>query len=576
MSEQTRQIDTYIGEDGNPTAHVTMSPTSNLMRCHVEAPPDRAIPIVFLPGIMGSPLIATGNSARLIGDENVWAWFPDDSLGWVAGITKWSSYSSLSPAQRKRLLNPHETRPLEVTDQAHRKTVEKAVQSSIPVEEAFRRGWGTVLLDSYGEILKFLETRLSNIITPRGEPSSGTAGRAIPSRALPWGEYQGTYTPLDKQAFQAAAEFRYPVFAVGYNWLRSNEDAAEYLYDRTQAILSYCKKDLRLTCNHGVILLTHSMGGLVARRFAQQHPEMVQGIVHSVQPSVGAATAYRRVRAGWEDFKGAVGLGDNGKKIMPIFANAAGPLELLPTQSYGTGWLRAQSNSGEPIFQLPLVNPYDEIYLETRAWWRLMDPLWVDPVDTDAPPGTPRPSIARGWENYSSNIELARKFHGELGNYYHPNTYVTYGGDDGKKAFSTVTWRFSQNTISSAIPGRAATAGPMLSKAHALDLHLKFDNYKGRVTMINSQSEKAMINQYGAGVVHDTLNDAHMADLQDADQAGDSTVPLNSAKHAADNARFAVKMKGYGHQDSFKDERVKEVTLYALLRIGSTAQKLSF
>ncbi|MNY41700.1 hypothetical protein D3C86_1765360 [compost metagenome] len=92
--------------------------------------------------------------------------------------------------------------------------------------------------------------------------------------------------------------------------------------------------------------------------------------------------------------------------------------------------------------------------------------------------------------------------------------------------------------------------------------------------MIDSHSRISRIKQYGIDVEHDTFNDRHMADLQVADQAGDSTVPLHSAQHGTDKARFAVKMKGYGHQDSFKDERVKEVTLYALLRIGATAQKL--
>ncbi|MNQ92643.1 Alpha/beta hydrolase family protein [compost metagenome] len=361
---------------------------------------------------------------------------------------------------------------------------------------------------------------------------------------------------------------------MGYNWLRSSESSADHLYDRINAILSYCKESLSLACDYGVILLTHSMGGLVARRFAQQYPELVQGIVHSVQPSVGAATAYRRVRAGWEDFLGALGLGGTGKKIMPIFANAAGPLELLPNRRYGAGWLRAESNHGDSLFQLPAANPYSEIYLETQAWWRLMDPLWIDPADDDPPRGTPGPSVALAWKNYKKKVEDAESFHDKLGDYYHPNTYATYGGDEGKRAFNTITWCFTQNIAPSSIAGRRATAGPQLSGVEALSLRLTSENYEGRVMMIDSHSRISRIKQYGIDVEHDTFNDRHMADLQVADQAGDSTVPLHSAQHGTDKARFAVKMKGYGHQDSFKDERVKEVTLYALLRIGATAQKL--
>lgn len=60
MSEPTRPVPTQIGPDGNVTARVTMSPTANNVRAEVHAPPDHAIPIIFVPGIMGSPLLATG------------------------------------------------------------------------------------------------------------------------------------------------------------------------------------------------------------------------------------------------------------------------------------------------------------------------------------------------------------------------------------------------------------------------------------------------------------------------------------------------------------------------------------
>ncbi|MBN0189373.1 alpha/beta hydrolase, partial [Pseudomonas aeruginosa] len=114
------------------------------------------------------------------------------------------------------------------------------------------------------------------------------------------------------------------------------------------------------------------------------YPALIQGVVHGVQPAVGAGTAYRRVRAGWEDFAGSIGLGGTGKKIMPVFANAAGPLELLPNHRYGAGWLRITCE-GRVVAQLPearvgQADPYMQIYMEPRAWWRLVDPLWIDPA----------------------------------------------------------------------------------------------------------------------------------------------------------------------------------------------------
>src|SRR4051812_6269596 len=57
-------------------------------------------------------------------------------------------------------------------------------------------------------------------------------------------------------------------------------------------------------CNQ-VIVVTHSMGGLVGR--ALVHPDYgnlqdkVLGIVHGVMPAIGAPAAYKRMRAGFED-----------------------------------------------------------------------------------------------------------------------------------------------------------------------------------------------------------------------------------------------------------------------------------
>lgn len=121
------------------------------------------------------------------------------------------------------------------------------------------------------------------------------------------------YQVLTKEMLREAAEFRYPVYAVGYNWLQTNGKAADYLAGKIEAIIDRCRKELRVKCDHGVILVTHSMGGLVGRMCAKRYPALIQGVVHGVQPAVGAGTAYRRVRAGWEDFAGSIGLGGTGK-----------------------------------------------------------------------------------------------------------------------------------------------------------------------------------------------------------------------------------------------------------------------
>lgn len=567
MSDPTKPVPTHINDDGHIVARVTMTPISNKVRAEVDAPPDQAIPIVFVPGIMGSPLLATGNNIGLV-QEKPWAWFPD-SYGWVVGL--FDSYRTLSPAQRKTLLDPENTRALSQPEDADLETITEYC-SAITTQEAQARGWGSVMLRSYGEILNFLEMQLRFILTPQRLPYPGTQG-AIPRKISDWGEVQG-YSSLTTDELQAASEFRYPVYAVGYNWLQSNDQAANYLAGKIREILDRCRNRLNVECRHGVILVTHSMGGLVARMCAKRHPELIQGIVHGVQPAIGAGTAYRRVRAGWEDMGGSIGLGGTGKKIIPVFANSAGALELLPNQRYGAGWLRVNCNGSE-LFRLPVMkqgiaNPYEQIYLKHLTWWRLIDPIWINPVN--------RPSVetvTEGWTNYQKKIALAEKFHLELNDYYHPNSFVHYGADDSHKAFHTITWKLNTGIIPSYKRELPATRAPAPSAAHALALRLTSENHEGRVWMINDISEDQLISQHGIGIIRNTFGDKLSADLQGQDQAGDGTVPAHAAEDAAQYAKFAARMTGYDHQNSYKKRNVQNLTLYSILRIGATAEELA-
>ncbi|QGZ28872.1 alpha/beta fold hydrolase [Stutzerimonas stutzeri] len=559
MSEPTRPVPWEIGPDGRTQARITLSRKENKVRAEIEVPPHQAIPVVFVPGIMGSPLLATGENAQVLGDDNRWSWFPDRTM-WL--IAPKNGYRKLSPAERKTLLNPLETRPLTNPADADREIVTEHSRA-LHAEEALNRGWGSVMLSAYGDLLNFLEMQLRYICTPQGGPYPGIQG-AMPADITRWGEMQG-YEALRPETLRAAAEFRYPVYAVGYNWLRSNRDAADYLAERIRTIIQRCES-LGMPCRHGVILVTHSMGGLVARLCAKRYPALVQGIVHGVQPAIGAATAYRRVRAGWEDMIGAIGLGGTGRKIMPVFANAPGALELLPNQRYGAGWLRVVSD-GKEVLSLPTeasgADPYSQIYLQKDAWWRLMDPEWIDPEPSD----NPRPSITDAWGSYTNNIMLAKKFHLELGDYYHPNSYVHYGADESQQAFHRITWKLQMGSIPSHLSGWPGTPAPPLPHDHIQTLRLTDDNHQGRVWMLNEQ-----IDQHGSVVTYDIMNGRCFAVLAGQDQAGDGTVPAHAAEDAARNAVFSARMSGYDHQGSYADRNVQNLTLYSILRIGATAQ----
>jgi hypothetical protein len=147
----------------------------------------------------------------------------------------------------------------------------------------------------------------------------------------------------------ARARFRMPVYACGYNWLDSNIEAAKRLRQRIVDVIKENSHE-HSRCSQ-VILVTHSMGGLVARACQQLDgmQEAIAGIVHGVMPSVGAAVAYRRCKIGMadEDPAAAMVIGRTGQEVTAVFAQAPGALQLLPARQYRSGW---------PLLTARLVN----------------------------------------------------------------------------------------------------------------------------------------------------------------------------------------------------------------------------
>jgi PGAP1-like protein len=78
------------------------------------------------------------------------------------------------------------------------------------------------------------------------------------------------------------SKFWMPVYAVGYNWLASNSVAAERLQGEINRITQHYNQG-QFSCKQ-VVLVTHSMGGLVARACAQLPgmAETIVGVVHGV------------------------------------------------------------------------------------------------------------------------------------------------------------------------------------------------------------------------------------------------------------------------------------------------------
>jgi pimeloyl-ACP methyl ester carboxylesterase len=556
MSEEKKNIlHMMYDKDGYPTWQTQLSPEENKIRATVIVPPDHVMPVVFIPGIMGSNLKFIKPLDWFNGGSNI-AWRPDAS--WFTGKT----FGNLNPAQRRMVLNPENTvidESGEIPDSILRffKNVSPNVQANWKSEFA-RRGWGSVYLNSYGEILCNLEWNLNHIydfdqkVTDQGHALSSYWQKDIlgveaatnhygEAKQHPWGEIKSKegyeFLNLSDLKEKVGDKYWFPVHAAGYNWLHSNEDAGKDIAKRINEIITHYQ-NLKFDCKK-VIIVTHSMGGLAAR--AACHPKMgqleklklVAGVVHGEQPALGAAAAYKRMHAGFEGLPWiARALGWSGKEVTAVLANARGGLELLPTKRYPAGWLRVQAE-GRDLMQLPKSDPYEEIYRKRNEWWRLMNPEWIEP-STQPPPKNELDNI---WKEYLKRLKLVEKFHDDLGDYYHDVTHTHYGADFENQAWTNFTWKLDKGFRKDEVTTDAPTAEFVETDALGvitIRSHFLYSEYK----------------------------------MSKPDLPGDGTVPAVSGADTAIKAKFAAKMTGFDHQGSYANKAVKDVTTYSVARIA--------
>jgi len=542
--------------------------------------PKRVLPIFFLPGIMGSNLrMSAQRQQELHQDDNV-AWRPD-----ILGPTNISGAANDSRAGRQLRLDPLQTTvdvydpsgPSEVSGDKRHGNVEldKNFQSPLlmedsctatsqrtAVQKARARGWGEVFFKSYGELLQYLESRLNNTFSEgklRQEwrdvvginPRLWSPDPALPQQAL-----------TEDELKKVVSGCWFAVYAFGYNWLQSNGDSAKIIARRINKVIDDFNQS-GYECNQ-VIVVTHSMGGLVGR--ALVHPkygnlqDKVLGIVHGVMPAIGAPAAYKRMKAGFEDpgmmhgpqeSLAAKVAGNYGDEVTAVLANAPGGLQLLPTEAYGNGWLRVKHN-GRDLEALPKQgDPYNEIYKLRGKWYALFREDWINPS------GLPPRHGGGTFQRTCLYLDKARIFHNTILDTFHPNSYAHYGVDPERRSFGEVVWEISKNC--------ADPSGwedwPIIS-----------DTRQGKVELVRwnwDHPDKAFAPRVGAAVPNSIY-----ATLHPASAPGDQTVPAQSADHQLKSGKFrgVFRQFGYEHQSSCKDPRAVASTLYSIVRIAQKAK----
>ncbi|KFC63521.1 triacylglycerol lipase [Massilia sp. LC238] len=574
MREPTRPLPPLVPlSHGGWEVNSFMSSADYTIRGLGLVPPNKIVPVIVVPGIMGTNLRAKQKPrlGRVEDERNKMVkpgqptWRPPN--GELEGFNASRVWDRYTPQQRQLLLDPA---TLEV-DPTGPVIIPDAEDGYVLTERELReRGWGEVYADSYGGLLYGLQTRLNQTF---GFDEQGKKRfvkqhwkdvmACDPQR---WGLRQ--FASLTEDHLVKHAQHYFPVYAFGYCWLHDCKSSAELLEKRILEIIDSWKKAKR-QCSK-VILVTHSMGGLVARACAKRIPDKIAGVIHGVMPALGAPVAYRRIASGTESstpnnlplkkFEGsrtAMILGSSTSKTTPVLATSPGALELLPNHLYPQPWLHVRvirfvggvqgtnhtGKTGVSGYQTKpydalsfpnanLQNPYD-LYRDMKSWFRLINPDLADPAGKYSQTEKGVRQVIR------AAIGAAESFHKILDDYYHPNTYAFYGDDRSQLSYGQVRWvAIQQAGSTTALTPANLTAGQYIGET---------DTGQRRVLV-------------------DGKNELRFApDQQDA--RGDGTVPHQSGAGPAGKVKQVFATEGYDHQESYNNEHMLMLTLRLLTKI---------
>ncbi|WP_418116084.1 hypothetical protein ABL840_32240 [Variovorax sp. NFACC27] len=259
-------------------------------------PPGKLIPIVFLPGIMGSNLRLSRERQELLKRSDNLSWSPDK---------KGDAFSrrNASAAARQMRLDPDEVevdrykvtdekiegkqgRRFDATgsatissDQRHDNVpddlgdVSKLLitdpkadpthplasnqQSFTAAQKARARGWSEVMFDAYGSILQLMERQLNDMLRREGKKyvvSPAWLDKSNPEALI--GRPPSSFgvhdaQPLSEDDIRKIGNCWYPVHAFGYNWLRSNGEEGRQLAKKIELLIdTYNHNGFRLPRRH--------------------------------------------------------------------------------------------------------------------------------------------------------------------------------------------------------------------------------------------------------------------------------------------------------------------------------------
>lgn len=351
---------------------MTMASPDSSTHCSA---PGRTIPIIVVPGIMGSRLADPGSG------ELVW-----NPMAGICGRSPGNLVPSLTNPQWERLNDLTPLDPVESTD-----------WSGYPADRAAKATWikhfYTVIPDYYDELCFALKDELATALK---DSNSGVVPR---------------------------------VYCAGYDWRQDNGVSAS-------THLARVVQEAREECGHEkVILVAHSQGGLVSRYFCKNGNEsQVLALMLIGSPSLGAVQPYVRLKRGIVSDDGAIflflrtelHLGAEGSR--DLLRRFPSMYQLMPNQIYCSAipsWLDVdEAETGRsPTVPLPIYDgetceepPTRPTFKDARVGYDVYRDLYAGLLEVGA-----------SRDLYAGHIDGAERFHSFLtvggSAYVPPNTF---------------------------------------------------------------------------------------------------------------------------------------------------------
>lgn len=366
--------------------------TNVVSRVQINTIGTKNIPIIFVPGVMGTRLISQA------GSNYAWAWDPDDLMSML-------NLAGMGADIKGILLNP------DLTKLNVRRLGDDLTDSQQD------RGWGGIAWANYGKAIENLQ-----------------------ETSKKYGNCSNAY-------------------AYGYDWRQSNKISG-------QGLQKFIKKVLEKEQAEKVIIVTHSMGGLVTRWACKNgSASSVLGVIHVTQPATGAVVLYRKfktgTKAGWiKDIDGggyvlealdssksqrrvkekiaesvfSSIVGSTPEDFQQIASGLYGVFELLPTKYHPNfqphkHWILLDEKLKEE-FSVYLSNPYS-LYRDDTGKVGLFNYQYNQLSQTSmraVPTYNFQPQEDKLKKRtgifIKHRINSAEKFHEDLGLWFHPNTFV--------------------------------------------------------------------------------------------------------------------------------------------------------